>query len=268
MPRRHPSGWSPRRDASAASMTTMADAPSDSCEALPAVMKAPSASCWPSRKTGCSPASPSAVVVGRTPSSASSVTALSLISPVSLSFTFITEGSGTISASNLPSAWAAAVRRCDSAAYSSCAWRDTPYLAATISAVSIIDIYTSGRCSLIHGSTNRCVFILSVCTSEIDSTPPPTPASISPRRTRSLTMASAISPDEHCLSTVMPGTEVGSPALISPWRATFTCVEPCCSAAPMTTSPISSAAMPAREIAWPMAWPASSWACVSLKAPR
>lgn len=42
-----------------------------------------------------------------------------------------------------------------------------------------------------------------------DGLPPPPPISISPPRTRSLMMASAIKPEEHCRSTVMPGTDVG-----------------------------------------------------------
>ncbi len=44
--------------------------------------------------------------------------------PVALSATFITVGSGAISASNRPAACAAAVRCCDCSAYSSCASRE------------------------------------------------------------------------------------------------------------------------------------------------
>ena len=100
-----PSGWSPRRSASFASMTTHADAPSESWLALPAVM-VPSA-----LTTGLRAASPSAVVSARFPSSWVRVTASSRVSPVALSVTIFTLFSGTISASSRPSRWAAAIRR-------------------------------------------------------------------------------------------------------------------------------------------------------------
>jgi hypothetical protein len=60
-----PSGARPRCSASRASITTQADAASDSCEALPAVTVPPSI-------TGASAASPAAVVSARMPSSAAS----------------------------------------------------------------------------------------------------------------------------------------------------------------------------------------------------
>ena len=51
--RKTPSGAMPARRASAASISTQAAAPSDSCEALPAVTN------WPSPRTGLSAASAS-----------------------------------------------------------------------------------------------------------------------------------------------------------------------------------------------------------------
>ena len=92
-----------------------AEAPSDSWLALPAVM-------WPfSSVTGFSAVRPSSVVSGRLPSSCLSVAGSSRISPVALSWTSFFVGRGTISASNLPARWPAAVRCWLDSAYSS--WR-------------------------------------------------------------------------------------------------------------------------------------------------
>src|SRR6202021_214647 len=66
-PRKMPSGSMPFCAATASLMTTQADAPSDNWLALPALMVLPS-------NTGLMPASPSAVVSGRGPSSCDSVT--------------------------------------------------------------------------------------------------------------------------------------------------------------------------------------------------
>ena len=101
-------------------MTTQAEAPSESWLALPAVTFASGP------MTGCSAARPSSVVSGRLPSSLVIVTSRLETSPVSLSFTVITASQETISSSNAPAAWAAAVRCCDCSAYSSCAWREMP----------------------------------------------------------------------------------------------------------------------------------------------
>ena len=62
-PRKMPSGWRPRCSASFASITTQAEAPSESWLALPAVMQNPSP------RTGFNTARPSAVESGRAPSS-------------------------------------------------------------------------------------------------------------------------------------------------------------------------------------------------------
>ena len=103
-PRKMPSGESPRRSATLASMTTQAEAPSESWLALPAVT-------WPfSPATGFSEARPSRVVSGRLPSSCASVTGSSRGSPLALSTTSFVVGSGTISWLSRPSRWAAAVR--------------------------------------------------------------------------------------------------------------------------------------------------------------
>src|SRR3546814_2791731 len=90
MPTYRPSGARPRFAASAASITTQAEAPSESCEALPAVMTPPSI-------TGLSAARPSALVSARLPSSLVSVTSFLEVSPVALSTTVIVAVTGTIS---------------------------------------------------------------------------------------------------------------------------------------------------------------------------
>src|ERR687890_475320 len=57
-----PSGCSPRRDASPSSITTQAEAPSESWEALPAVMNRPCLIRCPSASTGLRAARPSGLV--------------------------------------------------------------------------------------------------------------------------------------------------------------------------------------------------------------
>ena len=95
-PRKIPSGCSPRRSASFASMTTHAEAPSESWLALPAVM------CPFSPVTGLSAARPSSVVSGRLPSSCLSSVSSMRVSPDALSTTTFFVGIGTISASKRP----------------------------------------------------------------------------------------------------------------------------------------------------------------------
>jgi hypothetical protein len=52
----------------------------------------------------------------------------------------------------------------------------------------------------------------SFCTSEIDSTPPPTVMAMPSAVICLAAVATAIRPDAHWRSTVMPATVVGSPA--------------------------------------------------------
>ena len=103
-PRKMPSGRSPRCSASIFSISTHAEAPSESWLALPAVMN------FPAPRTGSSFASPARVVSGRLPSSARSVTSSKLAAPLSLSVTCMVVVSGTISSSKRPACCAAAVR--------------------------------------------------------------------------------------------------------------------------------------------------------------
>jgi acetyl-CoA C-acetyltransferase/acetyl-CoA acyltransferase len=80
----------------------------------------------PPSRTGFTPASPSAVVSGRGPSSWASVTLRWLTSFVSLSITAVVTSIGAISASKRPASRAAAVRRWLSSPYSSCRSRLIP----------------------------------------------------------------------------------------------------------------------------------------------
>ncbi|MNN80843.1 hypothetical protein D3C81_1976060 [compost metagenome] len=87
-----------------ASISTLADEPSDSCEALPAVMN------WPGPLTGSSLARPSRVVLARLQLSLVATTSRSVTSPVSLFFSAMRVAQAMISSSNRPFSWAAAVR--------------------------------------------------------------------------------------------------------------------------------------------------------------
>ena len=112
-----PSGFSPRLAASASLMMTAADAPSESWLALPAVIHLSGPA------TGCSLARPSRLVSGRLPSSLVSFTVFFETSWVFLSTTSIVVSIGTISSSNLPACWPAAVRIWLCSEYSSWASR-------------------------------------------------------------------------------------------------------------------------------------------------
>ena len=117
-PRKVPRISKPRRSASDLSINTCADEPSDSWEALPAVIKASSPI------IGLRLAKPSMVVEGRLQSSLSATAACSVISPVSLFLTFMMVFMGTISSSKAPVSWPAAVRCWLISEYSSCASRE------------------------------------------------------------------------------------------------------------------------------------------------
>ncbi len=98
-------------------MITAADAPSESWLALPAVIH------LSGPITGCSLESPSMLVSGRLPSSLVSFTVFFETSCVFLSVTSIVVSIGTISSSNLPACWPAAVRSWLCSEYSSWASR-------------------------------------------------------------------------------------------------------------------------------------------------
>ena len=84
-------------------------------------------------KPGASLARPSSVVSGRLPSSLVSLTVLRVVSFVFLSVTSIVVSIGTISSSNLPACWPAAVRSWLCSEYSSCASRLTCHCLAICS---------------------------------------------------------------------------------------------------------------------------------------
>jgi hypothetical protein len=121
-----PSGAGRGAAASARLISTEALAPSDSCEALPAVMNSPSGTHWPFFHTGLSAARLSSVVSARLPSSRCQRHASVPVRLPSLSNSCLTLASGTISSSNRPAACAAAVRCWLRSAYSSCAAREMP----------------------------------------------------------------------------------------------------------------------------------------------
>ena len=102
--RKMPRGRRPRALARSADITSVAEAPSESCEALPAVTVPPSF-----LNAGGSFASPSSVVSGRLHSSFETRTFSSVVSVPSLCLTLRLTVMGTMSLSH-PSVWARAVR--------------------------------------------------------------------------------------------------------------------------------------------------------------
>ncbi len=67
-----------------------------------------------------------------------------------------------------------------------------------------------------------------VWTKLIDSTPPATTTSILSVIICFDPVAIAIRPEEHCLSIVVPGTELGNPEAIPASRPIFNAWLPCC----------------------------------------
>src|SRR5690606_20766140 len=102
---------------------------------------------------------------------------------------------GTISSAHLPDYWPAATRCWLIREYSSWASRLTLYRAATISAVSIMDRYSSGLFCLIHSLVPRNMLILSFWHRLMDSTPPATIAGIFSLTTRWAAMAMDCRPE-------------------------------------------------------------------------
>ncbi|MCY1553586.1 hypothetical protein D9M68_900860 [compost metagenome] len=103
-PRKNALGFRPSSSALSRLISRVMEAPSDSCEELPAVTE-PS-----SENTGLRDARPSRVVSARLQSSRSTTPSTMRFSPVALSSTKYFTLIGTISSSNRPSAWARAVR--------------------------------------------------------------------------------------------------------------------------------------------------------------
>ena len=127
---RRTSGRSPSSAAFSGEVTTQTAAPSFCPDALPAVTVA-SGSSRP--MIGLSRARASTVESGRMCSSRSTTA-----SPFRLCPLFRGTVTGTISSANRPSAWAAAARRCERTANSSCSSRGMRYSRRRFSAVSII----------------------------------------------------------------------------------------------------------------------------------
>ena len=139
-----------------------------------------------SRKQGFSPASVSAVVPGRMPSSRQTTT-----SPPSGPGTVM----GMICPSKQPPAWAWAARRWLSTAMASISARLMPHWRATFSAVMPMVVYTSGRCSASQGSASSAP--TSMGTRDMDSTPPAMTTSSSPQRMALAAVAMVCRPEEQ-----------------------------------------------------------------------
>ncbi len=97
-----------------------------------------------------------------------------------------------------------------------------------MSAVSIIDRYSSGLCSAIHGSMPlsplSVALRLRIC--EMLSTPPAIIAGTPSTTMRPAAIAIACSPDAQKRFTVVPAMPIGSPARTIVWRATLRPVVP------------------------------------------
>ena len=81
------------------------------------------------------------------------------------------------------------------------------------------------------------------------STPPATQMSMRSTMICLAAVAIVISPEEHCRSIVMPGTVTGRPARSATSRPRFGDCDPCCIAAPISTSSTSAPSIPARSTA-------------------
>ena len=110
-------------------------------------------------------------------------------------------------------------------------------------------------------------WLISCCTHEMDSTPPATYTSPSLATTRCAASAMVCRPEEQNRFTVRPDTVTGQPARNAAWRAILEPVAPSGKAQPISTSSTSPASIPARVMAWEIAWPASVAPWVILKAP-
>src|SRR4051812_23221354 len=239
-------GVSPCCFTAASLATTIAAAPSDSCDDERAVTMPPAG------KTVRSLPSRSSVVSGRGPSSWLTV-------PLSVS-------TGRISASNRPSFCAATARSLERSAKVSESSRVIPSSSATSSAVSPIgSVALPPSMSLNLGLVNRQPRELSTTSPGrahgvpglaitqgarvIDSTPPAMTTSACPVSTACAADTIACNPLAHSRLTVNPGVVSGRPASSAAIRATLRLSSPAWLAAPKTTSSIASGATPARETA-------------------
>ena len=189
-------------------MTISAAAPSEICDALPAVMVPSFAN------AGRRPESESVVVSGRTPSSSSTITG----SPLRWG-----TGTGTISSARRPSFIAAAARSWLRAASSSCSSRVMlPKLCVYCSVPAPMWIASNAhhRPSLISESTSSPLpmryparaFGSRYGAPVIDSMPPATTTSASPLWIIWSARYSALTPERHTLLIVIAGTLIGMPA--------------------------------------------------------
>mmetsp|Transcript_35910 Transcript_35910/g.73796 ORF Transcript_35910/g.73796 Transcript_35910/m.73796 type:complete len:233 (+) Transcript_35910:325-1023(+) len=210
-PRKTARTLTPWRSASDRRMRTTAEAPSETCEAFPAVVEPPFL------KTGLSLASFSKVEPSRGPSSL--VITISFSFPSASSTVTLT---GTISRSKRPSFWARSAFMCDSTAKRSCTSRETPYFSATFSEVTPMAL----NCSLAMGCWKASDMFIGGSDDGspgapplvIDSTPPPMPASIDPHLMAWAIWVTASSPEAHWRLVTRKGTSWDKPARICATR--------------------------------------------------
>ncbi len=210
-------------------ITTTAHAPSEICDADPAVIVPPAANAGRSRDND------STVVSARIPSSAVN----SIGSPRRCGIR-----TGTISSSNSPFFAATAARWCDCAANASCSSRlipSRPLWCSVDSPIAMCSKLSVRPSKAIESRTSTAPYLYPVrepgsrCGAlVIDSMPPATTTSTSPALISWSASAMASSPDRHTLLIVIDGTLIGIPA------ATEACREgswptPACSTSPMIT---------------------------------
>mmetsp|Transcript_4588 Transcript_4588/g.13230 ORF Transcript_4588/g.13230 Transcript_4588/m.13230 type:complete len:234 (-) Transcript_4588:395-1096(-) len=204
-PRKTPMTLRPSSLALERRMRRTAAAPSETCEALPAVVLPPFL------KAGLSLLRPSRVVPSRGPSSL--LTTISFSLP-SLSSTMVF--TGTISASNLPAFWAARALACEATASLSCSSREMPNFSATFSLVMPMGVSEAAAIGLekislrfMGGSEDGSPGLPPLV---MDSTPAPMPMSMKPLWISEAIEATAWRPLEHWRLTARTEVVSGMPA--------------------------------------------------------
>ena len=224
-------GVRPSSAAFSADISSTAAAPSEICEAFPAVI-------FPSSLNAdfnCE--SDSRLVSGRMPWSVRNVSSPTVI--------------GTISRSKRPSSVARLASVCERTASSSSSEREISHWSAIISAPSP---WPTMLCLAISSGVNAkpnssCVFIVAANGKwPMCSTPDPIIASCTPAAIRAAEKFTACCAEPHWRSTVVPGVSIGRPACSQALRAMFSPCSPNCATQPAMTSSTSAASTPARSI--------------------
>jgi hypothetical protein len=238
---------SPRASAFSLVMRSTAAAPSEICDAEPAVWRPPSAPTIgsPGGTTGLRPASPSRVV-SRRPSSLATV----WVVPVGLPSSPRSGASiGTIWVSKRPSAHAWAARSCDCLPKASSASRLMPHFWAMSSAPWNCEVHWyREKYDLGTALPTPWLRLEPMGTWLITSTPQATATSTTPDATSEVAKLVACWEDPHWLSTVVAAAEMGRPASSQAVRATLKACMPTWLTQPPTTCSTSLGSMPERSI--------------------